>query len=134
MAEDLGVVITVIDDNRAIGIGDTVVVMGPGPIGLLSLQVARTCGAGHIVVTGTDTDTERLELAGQLGADRILNVEREDLVKYVSEFIDGNSLLRSHCQSIKDCRRMGRIELEGMGKSSSVHLQRYSQCKSTSHT
>ena len=92
MAEDLGVVITVIDDSQAIGIGDTVVVMGPGPIGLLSLQVASTCGAGHIVVTGTGTDTERLELAGQLGADRILNVEKEDLEQYVREFTNGGGV------------------------------------------
>ncbi len=86
MAEDLGVVITAIDDSRAVGVGDTVVVMGPGPMGLLSLQVTRACGAGHVVVTGTDADEMRLELASQLGADRILNVEQEDLGAYIDEF------------------------------------------------
>lgn len=92
MAEDLGVVITVFDDNRVIGVGDTVVVMGPGPIGLLSLQVARTCGAGHIAITGTDSDTGRLELADQLGANYTLNVEREDLLKYCTELTNGNGV------------------------------------------
>ncbi|MEZ4716090.1 MAG: alcohol dehydrogenase catalytic domain-containing protein [Caldilineaceae bacterium] len=41
---------------------------GPGPIGIMALQVAKIQGAGPIIVTGTDMDEHRLEVAAQLGA------------------------------------------------------------------
>ena len=78
MAEDLGVVITAVDDHQAIKLGDTVAILGPGPIGLLSLQVAKACGAGPVVVSGTRADAKRLKLAEQLGADYIVDIEKKD--------------------------------------------------------
>ncbi len=46
--------------------GDTVVVQGAGPIGLLTMQFARAAGAGHLVVVEPNAD--RRALAGTLGA------------------------------------------------------------------
>jgi len=64
--------------NSRVGAGDRVMVAGPGPIGLLTAQVARSQG-GDVVVAGVDQDAEyRLPLAGDLGFDT-LNVEADDL-------------------------------------------------------
>ncbi|MEZ4611834.1 MAG: hypothetical protein R2838_16600 [Caldilineaceae bacterium] len=43
----------------------------------MALQVAKIQGAGPIIVTGTDIDEHRLEVAAQLG-DHVVNVQRED--------------------------------------------------------
>jgi L-iditol 2-dehydrogenase len=56
---------SVLDPNR-IEPGDTVIVSGAGPVGLLAAQVARAAG-GDITVTGTDVDAERLAIARDLG-------------------------------------------------------------------
>jgi L-iditol 2-dehydrogenase len=47
--------------------GETVLVFGPGPIGLLTALVARACGAGEVVVVGRSSSAVRLALAGELG-------------------------------------------------------------------
>ncbi len=46
--------------------GDAVLVVGPGPIGLLAAQVARAAG-GDVHVRGTPRDAARLEVASRLG-------------------------------------------------------------------
>ena len=63
-----------LNDLRA---GDRAVVTGPGPIGLLALQVAKASGA-RVVMLGTAADAARLELAHGLGADGVLTVEAAD--------------------------------------------------------
>ncbi len=67
---------------------DIVVVAGPGPIGLLTLQMAKVEGA-KVIVTGTSVDGQRLQIAQQLGADYIVNVEEEDLLAKVRSLTDG---------------------------------------------
>jgi L-iditol 2-dehydrogenase len=49
-----------------VGAGDSVLVVGPGPIGLLAAQVARAAG-GDVHVRGTPRDAPRLEIAERLG-------------------------------------------------------------------
>ena len=58
--------------------GELVAVVGPGPLGLFSLQVAKAHGAG-VVMAGTAGDADRMKLADSLGADRTVFVEKEDL-------------------------------------------------------
>ena len=57
--------------------GDVVVIAGPGPIGLLSLQIAKSQGA-TVVLCGLSQDEKRLKLGEELGADLIINVEEEE--------------------------------------------------------
>lgn len=66
--------------------GDTVVVIGPGPIGLLCALMARLSGAGHLVVTGLPADLHRLETARRLGAQAVLD---SGLLEHVRAFGDG---------------------------------------------
>jgi L-iditol 2-dehydrogenase len=68
---------------------DVVVIAGPGTIGLLTLQVVRAAGA-HAIVLGTGQDERRLALALALGAEHIVNVEREDAGGLLSDLTDGD--------------------------------------------
>jgi L-iditol 2-dehydrogenase len=56
--------------------GDVAVIAGPGAIGLLTLQIVKAAGAVTVVL-GTDVDERRLQLARELGADYVINVQRE---------------------------------------------------------
>ena len=56
--------------------GESVVVIGPGPIGLLGAAVAKALGASPVILTGTRDN--RLQTGLELGADHVVNVTRED--------------------------------------------------------
>ncbi len=69
-----------------IKLGDDVVVVGAGPIGLLHLQVARSRGARVIV---SDPLGARLEKARELGAHDVVDAAEGDPVARVKELTDG---------------------------------------------
>jgi L-iditol 2-dehydrogenase len=71
--------------NSAIRPGDLVVVLGPGPIGLLCARMAALSGADPLIVAGRSTDAARLATARRLGATRVVNVDREDLESVIRE-------------------------------------------------
>jgi len=50
--------------------GESVVVIGPGPIGLLAVAVAKALGANPVILTGTRH--KRLAIGKELGADRTI--------------------------------------------------------------
>lgn len=68
--------------------GDLVVLSGPGAIGLLALQTAKVAGA-TVLVAGTDADSSRLQAAAGLGADRVVNVQQENLRDVVADLTGG---------------------------------------------
>lgn len=68
----------------------TVVVLGAGTIGLMSVQVAKSIGAGHVILAGTSKDAGRLALGRELGADTIVNVEEDDLRQVVNRLTSNN--------------------------------------------
>ncbi len=70
-------------------LGDTVAIIGPGPIGLIHLQAFKSAGASIVIVIGLEQDTARLEIAKRLGADYVVNGSREDAVKRVRELTGG---------------------------------------------
>ncbi len=69
--------------------GDVVVVLGPGPIGLLAAEMARINGAGTLVVSGTRQDLSRLEAARRLGLTHAVDSEETDLRALVHGLGDG---------------------------------------------
>ncbi len=66
-----------------IGLGQTVTIIGAGPMGLILLQLARSCGAGQVIML--DQQADRLETARTLGADTLIDTGREDPVARVKE-------------------------------------------------
>ncbi|MBD3392592.1 MAG: alcohol dehydrogenase catalytic domain-containing protein [Chitinivibrionales bacterium] len=69
--------------------GTPVLIIGPGPVGLFALQIAKACSAGPVMVAGVDKDAPRFEVAKQLGADRIINVMKQDPKEVVMEMTKG---------------------------------------------
>ena len=58
-------------------VGEDVLITGAGPIGCMAAAIAKHAGARHVVVT--DINEFRLNLAGQMGATRPVNVAKESL-------------------------------------------------------
>jgi threonine dehydrogenase-like Zn-dependent dehydrogenase len=67
--------------------GESVVVIGPGPIGLLAVAVAKALGASPVILTGTRN--KRLAIGRELGADRVININDEDAVEVVKQLTGG---------------------------------------------
>jgi threonine dehydrogenase-like Zn-dependent dehydrogenase len=115
-----------------VGLGDTVLVLGPGHRGLTSVIAARARGAGTIIVTGLSRDEHKLALAREFGADHTINVEEEDVVARVREITQGAmadvvlELTPIADQPIRDAiecvRHSGRIVLAGLKGGRTVEL------------
>ncbi len=89
MCEPICVAYNALFEKSRIRPGDTVVIIGPGPVGLFALQLAKLAGAGTVMVTGTSRDKGRLALAKQLGADFTVVVPDEDPVPLIRDVGDG---------------------------------------------
>ncbi len=73
--------------NGGVKPGDTVVVVGAGPVGLAAIITAKLYGPGRIVAV--DLDNSRLERAREFGADVTINNSSENAVERVQEMTDG---------------------------------------------
>ncbi len=70
--------------------GNPVLIIGPGPVGLFSLQIAKACSAGPIIVAGTSRASIcRFDVAKELGADVIVDVQKEDAKEVVLDVTGG---------------------------------------------
>jgi L-iditol 2-dehydrogenase len=69
--------------------GDLVVVLGPGPIGLIAAEMARINGAGTLIVAGVSRDAPRLEAARALGVAHAIDIEATNLEDLVRTLGDG---------------------------------------------
>lgn len=70
--------------------GESVVVTGPGPIGLMGVAVAKALGAHPVILTGTRDN--RLQMGLELGADHIVNARNEDPVEAVRRLNGGKGV------------------------------------------
>jgi L-iditol 2-dehydrogenase len=69
--------------NSTIRPGDAVVVLGPGPIGLLCARMAALAGADPLIVAGLSADAARLEAARDLGATHTVDIQTENIDEIV---------------------------------------------------
>jgi L-iditol 2-dehydrogenase len=108
--------------------GAAVAVFGPGLLGLLTLQIARASGAGRVLVVGRGP---RLELAGELGADDLVDYTRGDPGEAVRELTGGRGVDRVYdCtgdarvlpQLLRATARGGRIALLGLTAGKTAEL------------
>ena len=82
-----GVQWTLID--AGVGYASTVLIQGPGQQGLCCAMAARQAGADRVIVTGTSKDARRLEVAKALGADAVIDVQKEDALARIQEITNG---------------------------------------------
>jgi len=80
-----------VEINRRAGISaqDKVLIMGSGPIGLCTLQIAKTNGAQVMI---TDVVAQRLEKAKELGADITVLINGQNLAEEVNKFTGGEGI------------------------------------------
>ena len=103
-----------------ISLGDSVAILGAGPIGLVSLQAAVAAGA--TLTIATDVIPSRLQMAQQLGATHVLDGSN-DVVEAVMQLtedrgvdvvIDCVGLAETTRQAIRLARRGGHVQIVGM--------------------
>ncbi len=124
LTEPLCVAYNALVEKTRLRPGDLVAILGPGPIGLFCVQVARLLGAGTIVVSGTSEDRARLELARELGADVAVDCQEADPVQAVlglsrgtgaDVVVDAAGPSATLKQSLAMVRRNGQITKIGWG-------------------
>jgi len=74
-------------EEAQVRLGDTVAIIGAGPIGLLHLLTAKKMGAGKVIIS--DLVEERLQVAQQLGAEETVNAKQEEPVEKVRRLTGG---------------------------------------------
>jgi len=151
--EPIAVCVTAIVERCGLQAGESVVITGPGPIGLISVAVAKAAGAKSILVTGRNADEGiRFEIAKALGADFTINVDKTDPVGKVLELTDGlgaDMLIETSggsgaiSQAFEMVRRLGRVCAIGISGKQEVPIPydrgifkalRYDFCFSSSWT
>ena len=100
--------------------GGVVVIIGPGPIGLIAMRFARLLGAARIIVVGRGA---RLQAAAKLGADEIINFEEQDPVAVVRDLTEGlgvdevfecSGAKGTFSQGVRMVRKGGKVALLGV--------------------
>ncbi|MDD5603858.1 MAG: zinc-binding dehydrogenase [Eubacteriales bacterium] len=74
--------------NSLVRPGDTVAVIGPGPIGMLCIKMAQICGASEIIAIGTSGDENRLKQSLSYGATMALDSSKEDVAAKIKSLGD----------------------------------------------
>lgn len=124
--------VTDILERDTLEVGDFVVVLGPGPIGLLAAQVARAGGAREVMIVGAPVDEElRLATARKLGVEHVVNFAETNPVERCLELTEGRGAdLVIECsgapaaiaQSIELCRKWGKVCAIGLTGKRPVQL------------
>jgi L-iditol 2-dehydrogenase len=104
-----------------VGLDSTVCVVGPGPIGMMAVRVAKLRGARRVYVVGTAADASRFELCRELGADECVSIEDGNPVGPIMELTDGvgvdavmnTATIGSIPDSLLMCRQGGYVVFMG---------------------
>ncbi|MBF0276686.1 MAG: alcohol dehydrogenase catalytic domain-containing protein [SAR324 cluster bacterium] len=120
LVTNLGCVLYGFETMGGFVVGDNVAVIGPGPLGLISIQAAKALGAGRTFLVGRRDAP--LQIGKANGADRVININKEDAAEVIREETDGVGadivFESSGNQSgldlaVKVAKRMGQILLLG---------------------
>ena len=122
LSEPFAAAIQAVNDRTVVRLGDTVLVSGPGPIGLLCLKLLVALGI-KTIVAGAQGDEFRLQAARQFGAFATVDVIKQNLLKTIHDLTSGVGVdVAFECagseQSVRECllalRPMGRYTQVGI--------------------
>ena len=91
LVEPLAAAVHAVCEVARFKLGDTVLLSGPGPIGILCLKLLLRQSI-KVIVAGTSQDKRRLEMASRLGAYQVIVVDREDVQAHISEATNGQGV------------------------------------------
>lgn len=100
--------------------GGTVVIIGPGPIGLIAMRFAKALGAARVIVVGRGA---RLDAAATMGADAVVDFEKEEPVAAVrdlagdagvDEVLECSGAPGTFAQAVRMVRKGGKVILVGV--------------------
>ena len=122
LCEPLAVAVRAVNTISALEAGDTAVVIGAGPIGLFTVQVAKAAGASKVIAV--DLNRDRLHLARELGADQVVcPADGMSALESVTELTKGaggdvvfevSGAPEAARQSIDLARKNGQVVLVGL--------------------
>ena len=100
--------------------GDSVVIMGAGPIGVATIIAARLAGASPIIVT--EHSEGRAALAAKFGADHVLLNGKDDVFDEVQRLTNGGGDVVLECvgiagtlnEAVQHVKRAGRVQIVGV--------------------
>jgi L-iditol 2-dehydrogenase len=117
--EPIAVCISAVLERSGLQAGESTLITGPGPIGLICLTIAKAAGVGIAGITGRNSaEGVRFDKARELGADFIINIDREDPVRKTLEQTNGQGVdilietsggTKAIGQAFEMVRRLGRI-------------------------
>jgi L-iditol 2-dehydrogenase len=116
LSEPFAAAVQAVSELTEVHLGDTALISGPGPMGLLCLKLLVAEGI-HTIVAGAPGDTSRLEAASRIGAAAIVNAGEGNLLEVVKEHTGGVGVdvafeCAGHPDSVRGCldalRPMGR--------------------------
>lgn len=102
--------------------GDHVLVLGPGPIGILCGVMARLSGAGRVLMSGLESDAQRFGVAERMGLDTVVADEAVDAARALGDglgadvVIDAAGVSKSFSTAMDAVRPGGQITKVGWGK------------------
>jgi L-iditol 2-dehydrogenase len=105
-------------ENAGVGLGDTILVIGDGPIGCLHVEIARARGAARIILAGLT----RIEEARRFRPDLLIDAGKQDTVQEVLAATEGlgadvaivaTPVATTQAQAVRAVRRRGRVVLFG---------------------
>jgi L-iditol 2-dehydrogenase len=107
-------------ERGQVGLGDTVLIVGAGPIGCIHIALARLHGADRVIIA--DINAARLKLAEPFAPDAIIDASKTDLVREVRRLTNGRGAdvtitatpaPAAVVQAVEGARKGGRILLFG---------------------
>jgi L-iditol 2-dehydrogenase len=107
-------------ETGGVGLGDTVAILGSGPIGCLHAMLARAKGAASVIIA--DVNPERLAMCERFGPDHLVDASAVDLVAEIRRLTGGrgadvvvtaNPVPASQIQAVEMARKGGRVLLFG---------------------
>ena len=110
-------------DRVALQSGERVLVIGPGPIGLISALLAKASGASEVLVVARKSSRDRLELAAKLGL-LTYELSDEDPIATIGDTFDVaiDSTGAALSLAVSATRRLGRVLELGLASTPSIEL------------
>ena len=111
-----------VQELTGVAAGDKVLITGPGPMGLFSVQYAKANGA-QVIITGTSQDKDRLKLAKELGAYLSIAVDKENTVACLNDRFGSSEVdVVLECSGNAAAAQMGLELLRKQGKFTQIGI------------